>query len=152
MTMEREEPAEDQVELVEAVRGVIRRRAHIAPQEISVVVEGECVHLHGKVPWLETIREAEKEILALPGVRSVSNHLRVKPLESAQDLKARIVDAIVRQAYLDSTRIAVEMRGSEVLLGGTVASRWEEEIAVRVATCTPGVGSVTDEIKLKASA
>jgi osmotically-inducible protein OsmY len=146
------ETVEDEREaLIRTVKNIVGREVGVPMEEVSVALADGCVHLYGKVGWDKGVLEAEAEISSLPGVRSVRTHLSVREYESAVDLKNRIVDAVVHHACLDALRIAVERRGSEVTLGGTVLSQWEEDLAVRVAENTPGVGSVMDKITIRRS-
>lgn len=149
MTTETEETVDEREELIQSVKDIVRKAVGVPMEEVSVAIADGCVHLYGRVGWDEGIREAEREISQLSGVRSVRTHLCVREYESAVDLKNRIVDAVVHHACLDALRIAVERRGSEVTLGGTVLSQWEEDLAVQVAESTPGVGSVIDKINFR---
>jgi osmotically-inducible protein OsmY len=146
-----ENPESENGRIVESVKDILEQSRRLSSEHVSVAIADGCVHLYGAISSDGGLHEIEEEISGLPGVRSVHIHLCVRPYESAVDLKNRIVDAVVHQACLDALRIAVERRGSEVILGGTVRSRWEEELAVRVASGTPGVGSVVDRIRLRPS-
>jgi len=144
-----EEVMDEREELIQTVKNIVRKAAGVPAEEVSVAIADGCVHLYGKVGWDDGILEAEEEISGLPGVRSVRVHLSVREYESAVDLKNRIVDAVVHHACQDALRIAVERRGTEVTLGGTVLSQWERDLAVQVARNTPGVQSVIDKITLR---
>jgi osmotically-inducible protein OsmY len=89
---------------------------------------------------------AERAVRGLPGVKGISNMIRIKPLAKPAEIGRRIEEAIKRNAQLDANRISVKANGSEVILKGTVRSWHELEEAERVAWSAPGVTTVKNRI------
>ena len=54
----------------------------------------------------------------MPGVKSVTNDIVVKPQASVEDVKARIARAFHRNAEIDAQNVRVEIRGGAVVLTG----------------------------------
>jgi osmotically-inducible protein OsmY len=129
-------------EAVEAIKS----RLPTSWERIKVVVTKGWVTLEGEVQWQYQRRAAEQAICRLPGVKGVSNMIRIKPLAKPADIGRRIEEAIKRNAQFDANRISVEANGSEVKLGGTVRSWHEFEEAERVAWSAPGVTTVKNRI------
>ena len=72
------------------------------------------------------------------GVKGVINLIEVRPSADKALVKAKIEEALKRNAELDAKRITVETVGSKVILRGTVRSWAERKEAERVAWEAPG--------------
>ena len=104
----------------------------------ATVDDGEVV-LTGAVTWAFQKAEAERAVQQLTGVRSVTNHIVVKPQASVEDVKARIAQAFQVNANIDAQNVRVEIRGGAVVLTGTVRSACEREQAERAVWSAAGV-------------
>jgi osmotically-inducible protein OsmY len=122
--------------------------ALIPTERIKVTVKDGWVTLRGEVEWEYQKRAAERDVRRLAGVRGVTNLITVHPrvIASAEELKHRIEQALVRNAETDARHISVHIEDRTVVLTGTVHSWWEREEAERVAWSAPGVVSVDNRI------
>jgi osmotically-inducible protein OsmY len=116
---------------------------------IKVIVKDGWVHLEGEEEWQFQRDTAEKAVCRLRGVKGVSNLIKLKPRAQPSEIKRKIQEAFKRNAELDANRIAVEAKGSEVILKGTVRSWAELEEAERVAWSAPGVIKVENRIVVR---
>jgi osmotically-inducible protein OsmY len=85
----------------------------------------------------------------MAGVTGIRNHITIKPLVSATDVKQAITAAFDRNAMLDAKKIEVQTTGSRVTISGRVANSSERDEAERVAWAAPGVLSVDNQIVLE---
>jgi osmotically-inducible protein OsmY len=140
-------PAVDQrpdPEIAREAVTAIESRLPTSWEHIKVMVKNGWVELEDEVQYQR--RAAEHAVRRLPGVKGITNTIRIKPLAKAVDLGRRIEEAIKRNAQLDTNRISVEANGDEVTLKGTVRSWHEREEAERVAWAAPGVTTVKDRV------
>jgi osmotically-inducible protein OsmY len=102
-------------EIAREAVAAINSRLPAAWEHIKVVVNDGWVTLEGEVQWQYQRRAAER---GLPGVKGISNMIRIKPLAKPAEIGRRIEEAIKRNAQLDANRISVKANGSEVILKG----------------------------------
>jgi osmotically-inducible protein OsmY len=124
----------------------IKARLPTSWERIKVIVKNGYVNLEGEVEWQYQRETAEAAVRWLQGVKGVTNFIEIKPSAAPEEIKRRIEMAFRRNAEIDSRRIVVETRGSEVILKGQVRSWAEREEAERVAWAAPGVTKVDDRI------
>jgi osmotically-inducible protein OsmY len=136
-------------EIAGAVSRAIEWDTFIPADRVEVTVSKGWVTLDGELEYQYQKEDAERAARRVTGVRGVTNLIRVKPGKpSPSDLKKKIEDALVRSAETDADRISVEVRGSTVVLKGTVRSYAEKQEAARVAWSAPGVTSVENQISV----
>ncbi|MEA2663002.1 MAG: hypothetical protein QOH08_2574 [Chloroflexota bacterium] len=134
-------------DIASAVSRAIEWDTFVPVDKIDVTVTKGWVTLDGELEFQFQKEDAERAARRVTGVRGVTNLIRVKPSQpSPADLKKKIEDALVRDAETDAERITVEVRGSTVVLKGTVRSYAEKQEAARVAWSAPGVTSVENQI------
>jgi osmotically-inducible protein OsmY len=147
-TEERNAAAQENSDVASSVRDFLERKEHVPPGEAHIVSKNGQVELSGEVSWLRRFPEAEEAILQLPGVSSVTNHLSVRPYESANDLKSRVVEALEGRAHRIASRIRIERNGGVVTLRGVASSAKYRDLAGQVAACAPGVERVENLIEV----
>jgi osmotically-inducible protein OsmY len=91
---------------------------------------------------------AENAVLHLPGVKTISNLITIKPTLAPVEVKTAIKAAFERHALLDASGIQVEASGNKVVLRGTVQNYIEREEAERAAWAAAGVLSVDNQLQV----
>jgi osmotically-inducible protein OsmY len=124
----------------------IKSQLPISSEHIKVVVKSGWVTLEGQVEWQYQKSTAENAVRRIKGVKGVGNLIQLKPQAEPSEIKRKIQEAFRRNAEIDANHIAVEAKGSEVVLKGTVRSWMEREEAERAAWAAPGVTKVEDRI------
>jgi osmotically-inducible protein OsmY len=126
------------------------------PQEGVVILRGD-------VPREEARAAAERVAAAVPSVQQVVNELRVDPAlptpasgdrtlgESLDDraLEAKVNLAFSLNRELKGTDIKVQAYRKQVTLRGEVSTPAQKALAAQVASRTPAVAAVTDEITVQ---
>ena len=115
-------------------------------RDVDVDVKDSAVTLSGLVELASQRERAERIALAVPGVVSVDNQLRVWLTVSADDVAERVTDALGRDAVLGLDNVTVRVTGNDVALSGAVASPAQHDAAIAAAEGAPGVARVHDEI------
>lgn len=138
-------PDED---IAQSAKNIIQWTSYLADDAVKIMVEKGWITLSGEVDWDYQRVAAENALRHLKGVTGLSNQIGIKPKVSLNAVRSDIDAALKRQAIKDASKISVEIHGSEVVLGGTVQSWLEKNIARNSAWNTPGVFTVVDNIKL----
>jgi osmotically-inducible protein OsmY len=121
---------------------------YLVPDTVKVQVTDGFVSLSGTVEWQYQSDEAERAVRPLLGVKGVLNEIELKPTISANGVRAKIEDALKRDAQIDADSIKVETSGSTVTLRGSVESWSEREEAEDTAYNAPGVTRVNNLIEI----
>ncbi|HEX6700363.1 MAG TPA: BON domain-containing protein [Gaiellaceae bacterium] len=116
--------------------------------DIDVAVHDGDVTLSGLVDLASQRDRAERDALAVPGVASVHNRLRVLHPVSADDVAERVTDAIGLNAIVGADSLTVTVDGDAVTLAGTVRARADHDTALAAAAAVPGVTDVRDEMRV----
>jgi hyperosmotically inducible protein len=123
---------------------------HVHPDEVAAQVVGGDVILHGTVGSIIQRDEAGVATRAVPGVRSVDNQLRVRPLaglrEADADTAAAVTDALTADSELHAATLDVEASDGAVTLRGYVPTPEQRERAERIALGVPGVTEVRNRL------
>jgi osmotically-inducible protein OsmY len=119
------------------------------PDTVQATVHHGHVTLTGKVNWIFEKRQAEKVVRHVRGVRDVINYITIAPGAVARDVRHRIVEALHRNANLDSRNITVDVSGDVAILTGTVKTWLQRESAERAASDAPGISRVENRIAVE---
>ena len=135
-------------DIARSAQNILEWTAYLPKDAVKVMVEGGWLTLTGHVDWDYQRQAAANAVRNLMGVTGVSNDIDFKPGASPNVVKSDVEAALKRRALADSKAIAVEVRGADVTLSGTVHSWSERDLATHAAWGTPGVHMVTDNIKI----
>lgn len=130
----------------EAVRAL--RLRHNVPPEVQVAVHDGHVTLTGTVTWLFQRQQAERAVRHVKGVRGVFNHITVRAVSTARDVRHRIVEALHRNADVNARHIDVTVDGNIATLKGSVGSYMQYESAARAAAAAPGITKVDNQVQI----
>jgi hyperosmotically inducible protein len=92
---------------------------------------------------------AERIALGVGGVAHVRNQLAVRITVLADDVAARVTDAIGLDAMVGADRITVTVRDNDVTLTGTVTSRDHRYAGVAAVAGAPGVALIADRLNVR---
>jgi osmotically-inducible protein OsmY len=135
-------------DIAESSRNILNWTGSLPEDGIKVLVEGGWLTLSGDVEWQYQRQVAAECVRNLVGVIGVSNQIGLRPSLSASVVKSDIEAALKRRAADDAKSIAVEVKGSDVTLTGTVHSWAERDLATRSAWGAAGVRNVVDKLTL----
>ena len=135
-------------DVAESAKNILGWTSSLPPDAIKVMVEGGWLTLSGDVEWQYQRQDAGDSVRYLSGVTGVSNQIAIKPSLSATVVKSDIEAALKRRAAADAKTIAVDVKGADVTLTGSVHSWAERDLATRSAWGTAGVRNVVDKMNL----
>jgi osmotically-inducible protein OsmY len=143
---EQKKTADDQI--AERAVAIIGWDAMVPVDAVMVKVQKGWVTLTGNVEWQYQRTAAESAIRRLSGVIGVTNLIEMKPRIQPQNIKAKIMEALKRNAELEADAIRVTVKDDKVTLEGRVKAWFERGIAERAAWSAPGVKSVEDRLSI----
>ena len=135
-------------DIAESAKNILGWTSSLPEDAIKVMVEGGWLTLSGDVEWQYQRQDAGDSVRYLSGVTGVSNQIAIKPSLSATVVKSDIEAALKRRAAADAKTIAVDVKGADVTLTGTVHSWAERDLATRSAWGSSGVRNVVDRMNL----
>jgi osmotically-inducible protein OsmY len=140
--------ARDDSDIALAISSQMAWNAAIPHEAIKATVTHGWVTLEGRVDWAYQSEAAYKLVRGLIGVKGVTNSVIVKPAVHYKDVKAKITEALHRQAQIDARRIWLTTDDGHVTLHGQVSS-WNEAAAARkAAESAPGVTNVESQLTI----
>ncbi|MEI7587806.1 BON domain-containing protein [Runella sp.] len=114
--------------------------------KVTVKVEDGWVTLEGELAWNYQKEDAKIAVNYLPGVKGVTNNIKIKS-ETHNSIEQKDVEnAIGRSWSVDDSDINVSVSGTTVTLTGTVNSWYQKEEAGRIAWNTPGIWHLKNDL------
>ena len=132
--------------IAEKILTIFKSDYSIPDDKITIKVEKGWVTLEGNVNWNYQKEVAKNAIVALMGIRGITNNIKTRANRKDEVKKKEIENAIHSNAALENTHIEVSVKDNDVKLTGLVNSFYEKDEAERLAWNAPGVWSVTNEI------
>jgi osmotically-inducible protein OsmY len=144
-------PAVSDEDIKEDIRGAFLRDPRVLVFNPEIQVNDGAVVLSGVVGDLAAKYAAEQDALAIVGVWSVDNRLKVRPEDMPEDsaIAEWVTNALHRDPYTDAYQIDVTVTNGLVDLQGTVNSRFEREEASRVASKVKGVLEISNNLDVR---
>jgi osmotically-inducible protein OsmY len=134
-------------DIAHAAADALRANIEIPAGKIKARVDEGWISLDGESEWQYQRSAAERAVRNLPGVRGVTNLIKLKPTAaSPAEVEVKIKAAMRRAAEEDADRITVEAMDGRVTLRGKVRTWAERNDAERAAWSAPGVREVVDQI------
>ena len=135
----------DDQDIARTIVDQFRWHSQVPDDLVKASVENGWVGLNGEVEWDFQRSAAEEAVRGLMGVKGISNKITIKPkVVQPSEIKDKIEDALKRAAEREANRIAVQVRGTRVILSGKVRSFAELRDVRGAAFSAPGVTSVDD--------
>jgi len=141
-------------DIADDVKAALTWDTRVDPKEVSVGVRGGVVTLSGKVDSFAEKRAAEEDTWWTPGVVDVDNDLSVANWQSRTDeeLKNAVHNAFIRDVWVPTKDITIEVTGGVVRLKGEVGSFAEKTAAEDDAWWTPGAINVINDLEVRSPA
>ncbi|GGM89849.1 ornithine aminotransferase [Dyadobacter beijingensis] len=136
----------DDTDLANEILNAYQWTQEIPSDRVTVKVENGWITLEGDLQWNYQRDAAERLIGELPGVKGMSNNIRIKYEPTSEIDKAAIESAFTRSSSITQEGIRVRVVKSKVILTGTVSSCYEKDEAARQAWKAPGVEIVYNEL------
>ncbi len=135
-------------EIAAAALNALKWHPAVMEEKVKITVENGRVRLDGEVEWEYQRSNARTSIENLAGVKSILNFIMVQPKTSTSDIQKKIAAAFARSASIDADKITIEVKGSNVFLGGSVRSFAEKQDAENAAWAAPGITNVESNLKV----
>lgn len=128
------------------VTDILTWNGSIPADRIQVTVEGGWVTLRGEVEWRYQSFEADRATRCLIGVTGIDNLLEVVPTVPPSDICDRILQALRRNAEIDTSGVRIAADGNLVTLEGEVRHLAERRSIEWAAWASPGVAKVVNRL------
>jgi osmotically-inducible protein OsmY len=135
-------------EVAEKVLKAVKKLWFTTKDKVSVKVENGWVTLEGELPWNYQRDEVKYAINYLPGVKGVTNSIKIKSESNDAIEQKEIEQAIARSWAMDNMDVNVKVKGTTVTLSGIVNSWYERDEAERIAYKTRGIWHVNNELEV----
>jgi len=137
--------------ITDEIRATLERDDRIPhPAEVAVSERHGTVTLRGSVGTPHQRRAIVTIARAVPGVLAVEDELGVDPRDRWQDNEVRgaALQALMSKDAVPADRIDVTVSNGWLTLKGEVKHQHETDAAFETVSAVPGVGGITNEIKV----
>jgi len=118
----------------------------VSEDHVKVKVENGWVTLEGELTWNFQRQDAKTAISFLPGVKGVTNEIKIKSDIKDAIEKKDVEKALARSWSLNSKDITVTVNGTNVKLTGFVDSIYQKDQAEKIVWKTPGIWSIDNDL------
>ena len=137
--------------ITEEIRATLARDDRIPhPAEVAVSERHGTVILRGSARSFHQRRTAVKIARSVQGVLTVEDELRVDPRDSSWDneIRGAALQALISNPEVPADRIDISVANGWLTLKGEVQHQSETDAAFEAVRQFPGVGGITNEIKV----
>ncbi|MFH6991656.1 BON domain-containing protein [Flavobacterium sp. FlaQc-48] len=118
----------------------------VSEDHVKVKVEDGWVTLEGELTWNFQRQDAKTAISFLPGVKGVTNEIKIKSDIKDAIEKKDVEKALSRSWSLNAKDITVTVNGTNVKLTGFVDSIYQKDQAEKIVWKTPGIWSIDNDL------
>lgn len=118
----------------------------VSEDHVKVKVEDGWVTLEGELSWNFQRQDAKTAISFLPGVKGVTNEIKIKSDIKDAIEKKDVEKALSRSWSLNAKDITVTVNGTNVKLTGFVDSIYQKDQAEKIVWKTPGIWSIDNDL------
>jgi osmotically-inducible protein OsmY len=129
-------------EITRAALDALEWHVSVPQYRVKLKVEKGWLTLQGNVEWYFQKKAAETAVRYLMGLKGLTNRVSVQSSPALSDVTDRIKETLQRAADVYADQITVELKGSKVILRGTVRSYIEMRRAERAVRNAPGITDV----------
>jgi len=132
-----------------AVERELRTEKGVSPESMDVSTSQGIVTLSGSTDNLLSKERALQIAESIRGVRGVIDRTSVTPVSRPDaDIRQDILTALRQDPATESNQVTVVVQDSVATLSGSVGSRAEQQLAVRIAKGVKGIKEVRDEFTI----
>lgn len=121
----------------------------LLPDTITIAVENGVITLRGEVDWSYQKVAAERALRSVRGLRDIKNHIHVKNLAKAEEIRENIESALSQAVAEESKAIKADVEGNTVRLSGTVSSKKLADAVMWAAWSSAGVIYVDNRLVIQ---
>jgi osmotically-inducible protein OsmY len=144
----------DAAELQRAAQQALGRQPRLANFAVTVEIRGHVAILRGTVGNLYARRQAERTLRTVVGIGAITNRLKVRPAEAAEDpvIAADLRLALRRDPHLADLPLQVAASGGVARLAGTVDTYFQKARAEDLASMARGIYAVSNQVEVRQDA
>ncbi|AZA50324.1 BON domain-containing protein [Chryseobacterium carnipullorum] len=127
------------------VLAALKSNDTVPDEKVSVKVEDGWVTLGGELNWNYERDAAKKAINFLPGIKAITNNIKIKS-KVHDEIEKKDIENALRRSVIEDNDIRVSVFGNTVTLEGTVNSLYAKEEAGHIAWKAPGIWEVKNKL------
>jgi osmotically-inducible protein OsmY len=136
----------DDSDIARAIAHVLEWNTQIPEGKVHAQVRGGWVMLDGEAEYAYQRHEVERIVRHVRGVVGITNNILIIPRVSADQVEAKIEEALRRDAEVDARHITIEISDHIAKLYGNVRSLREAADAAAATAAAPGVSAVESHL------